>query len=54
MFDDDHLNLGRLNKWQIPVLFGDYGDLTFKKFVPGSKMTRGRDYETLTVARSCN
>lgn len=24
MFDDDHLNLGKLSKWQIPVLFGDY------------------------------
>lgn len=24
MCNDDHLNLGKLNKWQIPVLFGDY------------------------------
>lgn len=56
--NDDHLNLGKLNKWQIPVLFGDYlmtmMALTFKKFLPESKMTHGRDYEMLPVARSCN
>lgn len=54
--NDDHLNLGKLNKWQMPVPFGDYfmTMMTFKKFFPESKMTRGRDYETLTVARSCN
>lgn len=54
--NDDHLNLGKLNKWQIPVLFGDYlmtmMALTFKKFLPESKMTHGRDYETLPVARA--
>lgn len=37
--------------WWLP---DDYDDLTSKKLVPESKMTRGRDYETFTVARSYN
>lgn len=54
--NDDHLNLGKqvANTCTIWSLHDDNDDLTFKKFLPESKMTRGRDYETLTVARSCN